>query len=205
MVRRKNPPIASLCKSIVRRRVAPAPSSIRANTLAEMGSRGFDLRSCREYPKYGTTAVISRADALCAASIASRSRTQFSAGGFVGWTRKTFLPRRFSRNCTCCSPSLNDLHLIFPNGTPSLSAIFFARPSFAPRLKILYSMEMDYTKETDQEHLISFGGPWGNRTPASAMRMPRNTTLLRARNKNRIYYSLSSVHFRAAGNRTRTT
>ncbi|TSC61769.1 MAG: hypothetical protein Athens041674_664 [Parcubacteria group bacterium Athens0416_74] len=39
----------------------------------------------------------------------------------------------------------------------------------------------------------SICGPWGNRTPASAMRMRRFTTELKARERNRIYHSRLSV------------
>ena len=50
-----------------------------------MATRGWSLRSCRAYPKYGMTAVIRAALARLAASIRSSSSSRFSAGGLVGW------------------------------------------------------------------------------------------------------------------------
>src|SRR6185312_6004912 len=105
-----------------------------AKTRAEIGSRGRAFLSCLAYPKYGTTAVISCADAPLAASIASMRRVQASEV-FVGCIRNTFLPRRFSRNCTWCSPSAKVLQDILPSVIPSLADMDWASGSLPPRLK----------------------------------------------------------------------
>src|SRR3989344_3722732 len=124
-------------------RVVSSASRISANTRAEIGSRGFDLRSCRAYPKYGMTAVISCAEAPRAASIAKKRRSQFSAGGCVDCMRKTFFPRRFSSNCMRCSPSEKTLCIILPMGTLRRSHTFSAKGSLEPRLNILYPLPLD--------------------------------------------------------------
>jgi hypothetical protein len=46
------------CRSIVSTRSTPASWSMSATRRAEIGSRGFALRSCREYGNHGTSAVI---------------------------------------------------------------------------------------------------------------------------------------------------
>src|SRR3989344_2355967 len=71
------------------------------------------------------------------------SATKFSAGGFVDCTKKMCLPRRFSRNCRCCSPLLKEPHLTSPNGPPSLLAIFSAKGSLDPSENTLYSGPLD--------------------------------------------------------------
>ena len=65
-----------------------------ATRRAEIGSRGFALRSCRAYGKSGITAVIRLAEASLAAWIITRSSIRFlSTGGQPVWTRKTSAPR----------------------------------------------------------------------------------------------------------------
>ena len=69
-----------------------------ATRRAEIGSRGFALRSCREYGNHGITAVIRFADASFAAWIISTSSIRFlSTGGAPVWTMKTSAPRIDSR------------------------------------------------------------------------------------------------------------
>ena len=71
---------------------------MRATSRAEIGSRGADFLSWREYPNQGVTAMIRCADAPLAASIISSSsiRLRFT-GACVDWTMKTSAPRIDSR------------------------------------------------------------------------------------------------------------
>ena len=69
----KNPWICPAWRSIVSTLSAPAASSIRATSRAEIGSRGEDFLSCREYPNQGVTAITRCAEAPTAASIMKRS------------------------------------------------------------------------------------------------------------------------------------
>ncbi len=65
---------------------------------AEIGSRGFAFRSCREYGNHGMTAVIRFADASFAAWIIRTSSIRFlSTGGQPVCTMKTSAPRIDSR------------------------------------------------------------------------------------------------------------
>ena len=90
----KKPWICPACRSIVSRRSAPASCSMSATRRAEIGSRGFALRSWREYGNHGITAVIRFADASLAAWIISSSSIRFwSTGGHPVWTRNTSAPR----------------------------------------------------------------------------------------------------------------
>ena len=59
-----------------------------------IGSRGFALRSWREYGNHGMTAVMRFADASFAAWIMSRSSMRLrSTGSEPVWTMKTSAPR----------------------------------------------------------------------------------------------------------------
>ena len=69
----KKPWIWPACRSIVSTRSAPAASSIRATRRAEIGSRGADFLSWREYPNQGVTAITRCAEAPTAASIMNSS------------------------------------------------------------------------------------------------------------------------------------
>ncbi len=65
-----------------------------ATRRPEIGSRGFALRSCREYENHGTTAVMRFADASFAAWIMNSSSIRcWSTGGLPVCTRKTSAPR----------------------------------------------------------------------------------------------------------------
>ena len=65
-----------------------------ATRRAEIGSRGFALRSCRAYGKSGMTAVMRFADASFAAWIISSSSIRLrSTGSQPVWTMKTSAPR----------------------------------------------------------------------------------------------------------------
>jgi hypothetical protein len=69
-----------------------------ATSRAEIGSRGFALRSWREYGNHGITAVIRFADASFAAWIMNASSITFrSTGSLPVWTRNTSAPRIDSR------------------------------------------------------------------------------------------------------------
>ena len=90
----KKPWIWPACRSIVRTRSAPASWSMSATRRAEIGSRGFALRSWRAYGYQGMTAVIRLADASVAAWIISSSSIRFlSTGAQPVWTMKTSAPR----------------------------------------------------------------------------------------------------------------
>ena len=94
----KKPWIWPAWRSIVSTRSTPASWSMSATSLAEIGSRGFAFRSCREYGNHGMTAVIRFADASFAAWIISTSSIRFlSTGGEPVWTMKTSAPRIDSR------------------------------------------------------------------------------------------------------------
>ena len=65
-----------------------------ATRRAEIGSRGFALRSWRAYGNSGMTAVMRFADASFAAWIMSSSSIRFwSTGSQPVWTMKTSAPR----------------------------------------------------------------------------------------------------------------
>jgi hypothetical protein len=69
-----------------------------ATRRPEIGSRGFALRSCREYGNQGITAVIRFADASFAAwIIRSNSMMLRSTGSQPVCTMKTSMPRIDSR------------------------------------------------------------------------------------------------------------
>ena len=78
-----------------------------ATSLAVIATRGWSLRSCRAYPKYGITAVVREADARRTASIMMKSSMMFSAGGNVGWKMNTSWPRMFVLILTEISASGN--------------------------------------------------------------------------------------------------
>src|SRR6266516_5909017 len=82
----KKPWICGACRSIVSNRSVPDATSKSATSFDEMGTRGLSLRSCRAYPKYGSTAVIRFAEARLNASIIRNSSMRFeSTGGPVGF------------------------------------------------------------------------------------------------------------------------
>ena len=90
----KKPWIWPACRSIVSTRSAPASWSMSATRRPEIGSRGFALRSWREYGNHGMTAVIRFAEASFAAWIISSSSIRFrSTGSAPVWTMKTSAPR----------------------------------------------------------------------------------------------------------------
>ena len=65
-----------------------------ATRRAEIGSRGFALRSWRAYGKSGMTAVMRFADASFAAWIMNMSSIRCASTGMQPvWTRKTSAPR----------------------------------------------------------------------------------------------------------------
>ena len=100
----KKPWIWPACRSIVSTRSAPASWSMSATRRAEIGSRGFALRSWRAYGKSGMTAVIRFADASFAAWIMSMSSIRCSSTGMQPvCTRKTSAPRIDSLVAACTS------------------------------------------------------------------------------------------------------
>lgn len=89
-------------------RLTPAEVIKFATSFAEMGTRGWSLRSWRAYPKNGITAMMRPALARRAASTMMRSSiTLWFDGGQVGWMMKTSSPRMFSLIFTKLSPSGN--------------------------------------------------------------------------------------------------
>ncbi len=87
-------------RSIVTRRSMPATSSSSATSRAEMGSRGADFLSWREYPYHGHTAMIRWAEACLAAwTISSSSMSESLAVSpapswpAIDWTMKRSAPR----------------------------------------------------------------------------------------------------------------
>src|SRR3954451_19482183 len=95
---------------------------------AEIGSRGFALRSWRAYGNHGMTAVIRLADASVAAWIISSSSIRFlSTGAQPVWTMKTSAPRIDSSNRQYVSSFPNVCSSIAPSSTPSCSPIALAR------------------------------------------------------------------------------
>src|SRR3989344_4904343 len=112
--------------------------------------------------------------------------------------RNTFSPRKFSKNCICCPPSLNARHFIFPSGIPSRSDIFPASPSFPPRLKSLYSMRKDYITANLGPKYTAHLARSGRRESNSGYKTP-----------SLAYYHYTTARLfgdvlgRAAGNRTR--
>src|SRR4051794_11257382 len=120
----KKPWIWPACRSIVSTRSAPASCSRSATKRAEIGSRGFALRSCRAYGNSGTTAVIRFADASFAAWIMKASSMMLrSIGGQPVWTRNRSAPRIDSSYRTYVSPFANVSSSIAPSSTPMCSAI----------------------------------------------------------------------------------
>ena len=90
----KKPWICPAWRSIVSSRSTPASCSMSATRRPEIGSRGFALRSWREYGNHGMTAVIRFADASFAAWIIRSSSIRcWSTGGQPVCTRKTSAPR----------------------------------------------------------------------------------------------------------------
>src|SRR6185312_10735719 len=121
----KNPWIWSACRSTVRTRFTPAETIRFATSLAVIGTRAARWRrSCRAYPKYGTTAVMRPALARRRASaITSNSMRLSLVGGQVDCTMKTSRPRTFSINSIATSPSLNLLTWALPSGRVRRAAI----------------------------------------------------------------------------------
>ena len=84
-----------------------------------IGTRGWSLRSCRAYPKNGTTAVMRLALARRHASIMINNSIKcWFAGGHVGCTMNTSRPRTFSLILTNVSSSGNAVTVASPSGTP---------------------------------------------------------------------------------------
>src|SRR5712691_3982391 len=98
-----------------------------ATRRAEIGSRGFALRSWREYGNQGMTAVIRFADASFAAWIISSSSIRFlSTGGQPVWTMKTSEPRIDSSYRQYVSSFANVFSVTSPGSTPRCSPILCA-------------------------------------------------------------------------------
>ena len=87
-------------RSIVTRRSMPATSSVSATRRAEIGSRGADFLSWREYPYQGLTAMMRCAEA-CLAAWTIRSSSHSESFGVIpsrsdphiDWTMKRSAPR----------------------------------------------------------------------------------------------------------------
>src|SRR6266542_3264368 len=99
-----------------------------ATSLAEIGVREPDLRSCLAQPKYGITAVMRRADERRSASVMISSSIRWSlAGNEVDWMMKASEPRTFSRISTKISLSAKRRTLALASGRFSQLAISCAR------------------------------------------------------------------------------
>ena len=96
----KKPCIWPAWRSIVTSLSMPATSSSSATSRAEIGSRGADFLSWREYPYQGQTAMIRCAEACLAAWIMSNSSISESFGvspsrseAQIDWMMKRSAPR----------------------------------------------------------------------------------------------------------------
>ena len=96
----KNPWVWPAWRSMVTSRSMPATSSASATSRAEIGSRGADFLSWREYPYQGVTAMMRCADACFAAWIMRSSSMNASftvrpslSDPQIDWTMKTSAPR----------------------------------------------------------------------------------------------------------------
>ena len=97
----KKPCIWPAWRSIVTSRSMPATSSSSATSRAEIGSRGADFLSWREYPYQGQTAMIRCAEALLGGVDHQQQLHERVVGGEplalvsrqIDWTMKRSAPR----------------------------------------------------------------------------------------------------------------
>ena len=114
-------------------RSAPAAVSRSATSLAAIGSRPSALRSWREYPYSGQTAVMRLADArLAASSITSCSMIEPFTGSQWLWMMKTSAPRSDSLKRQCDSPFGNVRRFGSPSSTPRCRAMSSASAGWQP-------------------------------------------------------------------------